>query len=118
MQAVKWLHIHGWGHGDIRWENVIMETERAFRLIDLEAARRLGTDCSHVVPPLRAWGENGEALEDGVFTARSDLYMIGTLMSQANVSDEAGKKLMAALLNKSISTDAALAHDWLKDAVA
>lgn len=111
LMAVQWLHVRGWGHGDIRWENIISETEKLFRLIDLESALRLGTDCTQM-NPLYAWGDQCAALEQGVFTAKSDLYMIGALMRQASVDDQAGQGLMTALLSKNITVENALAHSW------
>lgn len=112
LKAVKWLHLRGWGHGDIRWENIIKETESSYRLIDLECALRLDTKCTDMKAFPLAWGENGAALEKGQFTAQSDLFMVGGLMQQAFVHGELGEALMTALLSKTINVDAALSHQW------
>jgi hypothetical protein len=114
LLALVWLHKAQWGHGDIRWANVIQETGRNYRLIDLEYVVRLGSKPSEPFP--HAWGENGEALEGGVFIAKSDLYMVGRLLEQANVAALPGAgNFMRALLDKKLSVEEALRDAWISE---
>lgn len=115
LQALRTLHGANWGHGDLRWPNVIWLHSDHFVLIDLEGVVKLGSTGlgSPGQTPL-AWGPNNEALDgEGVFTARSDLYMLGCMLRQADISDPAGIALRDALVGKALDLDAALAHPWL-----
>lgn len=117
LRALKALHSAKWGHGDLRWNNVVQVTVDHFLLIDLECALPLGQ-----APPYAAsfcpdaWGPGQEALDDGVFTASSDLYMLGAMLRQkaavcGHVSLVHG--LYQQLLAKCVSLEQALAHPWL-----
>ncbi|KAG5177707.1 hypothetical protein JKP88DRAFT_226426 [Tribonema minus] len=79
LQGLKALHRAGFGHGDLRWPNVILTTASQFVLIDLEGAMQLGSvvDLGENVP--RAW-ENGAVLEDGRYTAKSDLRQLANMV--------------------------------------
>ena len=52
LLGVPWLHSHGFVHRDIRWANIITETNGHIRLIDLEHTAREGP---FVGPTLLHW---------------------------------------------------------------
>lgn len=117
------LHKAGFGHGDLRWENVVWVTDSCFVVIDLEGTIALDRQeemqqvLGCAVCPC-AWGANKEALVGGRFTAASDLYMLGRMVQQIQevhptAVSEAGVGLMHELLNKRISLELAQAHTWL-----
>eukprot|EP00878_Enallax_costatus_P020670 GHUV01021859.1.p2 GENE.GHUV01021859.1~~GHUV01021859.1.p2 ORF type:complete len:303 (+),score=95.53 GHUV01021859.1:1020-1928(+) len=129
LLALQCLHSHDWGHGDLRWHNVVAETNCKYRVIDLESAVPLGskpiaqvsssddndsatTPNKHPAVMPRAWGPNAEALDDGVFTARSDLYMVGKMIEEASMNGPAAA-LAAKLVDKQLILDEALRDEWV-----
>lgn len=117
LLALQALHSANWGHGDVRWQNVVQEAGEHFRLIDLECALPLGQPppyAAHYCPG--AWGPGQEALDDGVFTGASDLYMVGAMLREkagACGLDSPIHSLSQQLLAKSMPLEAAMAHKWL-----
>ncbi len=120
------LHKAGFGHGDLRWENIVWVSDDCFVVIDLEGTISLASQeeqkqvlgCG-VFP--RAWGANKEALVGGQFTAASDMYMLGCMLQQmhhqypADLPPGLSAGLMQALLRKEISVEQAQAHEWLQE---
>jgi hypothetical protein len=107
------LHKAGYGHGDLAWRNVLSTTDHNFMLIDLESVLKLGTPPD----PMPAEGPMAAAVEeDGSFTARSDLYMLGCMLEEADCMDAGCSGLAHALLTKSLSVEGALQHSWLRTA--
>jgi hypothetical protein len=77
LDALSCLHKAGYGHGDLARRDVLSITEHNFMLIDLESVLKLGTPPD----PMPAEGPMAAAVEeDGTLTARSDLYMLGSML--------------------------------------
>jgi hypothetical protein len=115
LHALQCLHSNGWGHGDLWWGNVMVEHAGKYRVIDLESAVLLGSKPQLATKP-RAWCDDAQALEDGVFTARSDMYMVGKMMQAAFMFGD-GAALAAKLVGKQLTLNEALRDDWLTQAV-
>jgi hypothetical protein len=114
LTGLQHLHKGQWGHGDVRWANVMCEERGRYRLIDLESAQKLNEKTKGF--DAKAWGHQKEALEDGKFTAKSDLYMVGRMLKELNepsVLDTVGEEFREALLSHSLTVEQALGHPWL-----
>ena len=117
LQGLQDMHGQHAAHTDVRWPNIIMTPSKSFRLIDLETAVPLGCEWQESIhgPHRKCWGSVGlGVLENGKFTASSDLKLIGRLMLAPSLppSDQPGKELAAALQQGSLSMSAALEDIW------
>ena len=82
------LHGAGYGHGDIRWENVISISSSKYVLIDLEGGVRLGSGC--VTPYPKAW-RDGAVLVDGKYEVTSDLQQVANLFAGLPLGHDASE---------------------------
>jgi hypothetical protein len=117
LLALQCLHSNGWGHGDVRWPNVVQMADLLYCLIDLETVLRLGNaPPAQPYPKIQAWGEQQDALVDGLFTEKSDLYMVGAMLNDGRIPDQdlgpEGMSLRDAFLAKQLSVVAALQSPW------
>lgn len=117
------MHTQHAAHTDVRWPNIIMTSGSNFRLIDLETAVPLGCNWEELThgPHRKCWGSAGvEILENGKFTASSDLKLVSRLMQVSTLPplDGAGQQLATALQQGSLSLSAALADPWFKSVTA
>eukprot|EP00878_Enallax_costatus_P016734 GHUV01017559.1.p1 GENE.GHUV01017559.1~~GHUV01017559.1.p1 ORF type:complete len:119 (+),score=32.90 GHUV01017559.1:377-733(+) len=112
-EALRCLHEAGWGHGDVRWANVIWVAPGHYCLIDLESVVLLESEPEGPFP--HAWGSNGEALEGGKFTPRSDLYMLGKMLQQTGIeADDPIGDLASQLTSKSLNVEDVLQHPCMQ----
>jgi tRNA A-37 threonylcarbamoyl transferase component Bud32 len=108
------LHGAGYGHGDLRWPNVIQTSHLRYVLIDLEGVVKLNVMCT---PPFPVSWRNGAVLQDeSMFTAQSDLRMLADMIEQAHSREEDVQSFIDGVRAHTItSADAAREHPWLKD---
>jgi serine/threonine protein kinase len=87
LSGLKSIHAAGFGHGDLRWPNVIVTGRDHFVLIDLEGAVKLGTvfDTASVDSLPTAW-RAGEVLRNGQYTVQSDLQQVADMIRATGVS--------------------------------
>ena len=114
LHGLQDMHAQHAAHTDVRWPNIIMTSGSIFRLIDLETAVPLGCTWEEPThgPHRKCWGSDGmEVLENGKFTASSDLRLVSRLMQALTLPplDGPGQQLAAALQQGSLSLSAALA---------
>ncbi len=117
LHGLQDLHAQHAAHTDVRWPNIIMTPGSGFRLIDLETVVPLGCKWKEPIhgPHRKCWGSDGtEVLENGMFTARSDLKLVSRLMQASTLPplDGPGQQLAAALQQGSLPLSAALADPW------
>ena len=106
--GVRWLHSHGFVHRDIRWANIIKETNGRIRLIDLEHAAREGP---FVGPTLVHW----PALPGGEYLKATDLYLVGSLVEEYTClsGQDAEVERFTSMLQRGISVEMALQDPWV-----
>lgn len=124
--AVVPLRNAGFVHRDLRWPNVIKVIDggvHTIKLIDLELSGQAGAPCSAHPYPLPHWlyGDGRSVLEqDGTYTARSDLKMVGKeLLGKLSVDQLGDSGLdLKRKLEDGVYPDAgsALAHAWFSTA--
>jgi hypothetical protein len=87
LSGLKSIHAAGFGHGGLRWPNVIVTGRDQFVLIDLEGAVKLGTvfDTASVDSLPTAW-RAGEVLWNGQYTVQSDLQQVADMIRATGVS--------------------------------
>ena len=117
LHGLEDMHAQHAAHTDVRWPNIIMTQQHLgsiFRLIDLETAVPLGCKWEEPThgPHRKCWGS--DVLENGNFTASSDLKLVSRLMQASTLPplDHPGQQLAAALQRGSLSLSAALADPW------
>ncbi len=122
LRGLSVLHKAGFGHGDLRWDNIIWISDENFIIIDLEGTIALDSEREQQLllgcgfRPY-AWGPNKEALVECKFTTASDLYMLGCMIEeikQKHPAAESDDGLAQALMNKELSLEQAEAHAWLQ----
>lgn len=114
LKALAHLHAAGFGHGDVRWANIVRDYN-SFVVIDLEGAVELDTTPSNQPWP-DVWGINGDAvLQSGKFTAASDICMVGQMLQYCSATlDSVGSDFANMLRRKQVqSATDALQHKWL-----
>ena len=86
LSGLKSIHAAGFGHGDLRWPNVIVTGRDQFVLIDLEGTVRLGTvfDTSSVDSWPTAW-RSGDVLRNGRYAVQSDLQQLAEMIRATGV---------------------------------
>lgn len=116
LLALEDLHAARFAHTDIRWPNVIKCSDEAFCLIDPEAAVPLGCkwNVSRHGPHRSGW--TNDALTNGRYTAKSDLAMVGQLLTDPGLPSlgDGGRQFSKELMAKSMSLQHALHHVWLE----
>lgn len=82
LSGLQSMHNAGYGHGDLRWPNVIVTARDHFVLIDLESAVKLGTrfDTTSQSSMPQAW-RNGAVLVQGQYTVQSDLQQVADMFA-------------------------------------
>jgi hypothetical protein len=82
LLGLQAIHAAGYGHGDLRWPNVIVTGNNHFVLIDLEGAVKLGTsfDESEQGTMPQAWN-SGAVLVNGHYTVHSDLQQVADMFA-------------------------------------
>lgn len=113
LQGLRSIHATGFGHGDLRWENVILVPPRRYILIDLESVIKLG---SKVQLPYPAAFESGQSLSrDGRYTEASDLYSLGAMMEASQVPlSVQGESFVGELKASRVKVSVALQNGWLQ----
>lgn len=115
LHGLQDMHTQNAAHTDVRWPNIIMTSGSSFRLIDLETAVPLGCKWKQAThgPHRKCW-DGMAILNNGRFTASSDLKLVSRLMQASTLPplDGLGQQLAAALQHGSLSLSAALAHPW------
>lgn len=97
LLGLQEIHAVGFGHGDMRWPNVIMETSSRFRLIDLELSVRLGCN---VTERLRIAG-----VPDDQVVARMPLAWEGGAALMASAPVPAGSEAQPVLDTYTVHSD-------------
>ncbi|KAG5177765.1 hypothetical protein JKP88DRAFT_248655 [Tribonema minus] len=111
VQALDSLHKAGFGHGDLRWPNVIHVHGPAYVLIDLEGAVKLQSTPQRPFPD--AW-QGGRYLVNSKFTKQSDFGMLADMIGECStLSADAANFIGALRQGRFASASAALAHPWL-----
>ncbi|CAG8714598.1 5263_t:CDS:2 [Funneliformis caledonium] len=102
-------------HRDIRWPNILRLNDYSWILIDLECAGVSGERVHF--KPLEGWAS--ETNETGVYTTKSDVYMVGRLLSKLffSLSEEAREfeKATTTNLKFCLTAQEARQHPWLSD---
>ena len=82
LLGLQSIHNAGYGHGDLRWPNVIVTARDHFVLIDLEGAVKLGTrfDTASQGSMPQAW-RSGAVLVKGHYTIQSDLQQVANMFA-------------------------------------
>ena len=108
LLGVRWLHSHGFVHRDIRWANIIKETNGRVRLIDLEHTAHEGP---FVGPTLVHW----PALPGGEYRKTTDLYLVGRLVEEYTClsGQDADVERFTSMLQRGISVEMALQDLWV-----
>jgi hypothetical protein len=88
LQGLSALHAAGYGHGDVRWPNIIelppWHSEK-YVLIDLEGVVKLGsTFTAPHIDKFPSWRFGTVLQNHQVYTAQSDLLQVGYMVSEAS----------------------------------
>ncbi|KAA6419341.1 MAG: hypothetical protein FRX49_10740 [Trebouxia sp. A1-2] len=111
LSGVQDLHNAGYGHTDIRWQNII-QCGSSYRLIDLEFV------CKLKQRPFTPTGYVRKARPDlysHKWVAEYDLILVGDLLESCKLPDldGQGQELMRAMQAGNVSAGQALQHPWL-----
>ena len=112
LTGLQALHVAGYGHGDLRWPNVIElpplntgdhmikqppRSSGDYVLIDLESAVKLGESYSGP-HDRRSWRE-GEVLDAGIYTVKSDLRQLAHMVESEAPTHGFAKDILQGRIN-------------------
>lgn len=111
-QAAQILHSKDLVHRDLRWANIVQIGPAQYMVIDIESVAttvplvKLPADFARV---LRTCTQ--EALDEGCYSTRSDMYSIGLLLKEACPQpSQAAAVFISHLENKLLTAAQALQH--------
>ena len=109
LKGVRWLHGHGYVHRDIRWDNIIQESNGRSRLIDLEQAGKVGRPGFTLAdwPSLDSRGR---------YRKKMDMQLIASLMRHYQnllTGNHQAQEFVRNMEDGSLSAETSLEDSWL-----
>jgi serine/threonine-protein kinase len=116
-QALETLHRSGWIHGDVKPDNLLMDSRGHVTLIDLGFAQRVGATRSHLLMGTPDFAAPEWLQESAIAEPSTDIFSLGRTLQTLLAGQESLPKNVQALLQKMTAEEPAarIAADRLGD---
>ena len=98
LTALQWLHDNGWGHRDVRPQNIMFANERWY-LMDLEWANTIDSELGDYRPQDEFTPPELVGVEGAIWTTACDMWQFGNLINTWGHLDEDGQQYVTSQLS-------------------